>query len=233
MQVFPKSMNSVSRITMLGLPILIATTGVTLAAFYRSDYTTGRNEIVEQPVPFSHLHHVSQLGIDCRYCHTSVEHSAVAGIPPTKTCMNCHQQMWAAAELLEPVRASFNTNVPIQWNKVHNTPHYTYFNHSIHVAKGVGCYSCHDRIDQMALVFQSKTLLMEWCLDCHRDPGKHLRPKSEVFNLAWKPADGAVDDDGEVFEPGKWTQSELGRHLKEKYHVRDAWTLTNCSICHR
>jgi hypothetical protein len=233
MQVFPKSMNSVSRISMLGIPFLIAGTGVGLAAFYRSDYTTGRNEIVEQPVPFSHLHHVSQLGIDCRYCHTGVETSAYAGLPPTKTCMNCHQQMWVGAELLEPVRTSFKTNVPIAWTKVHNVPHYTYFNHSIHVAKGVGCSSCHGRIDQMSLVFQSKTLLMEWCLNCHRDPAPELRPKSEIFNLAWAPAQGTVDEDGEVFQPGHWTQAELGRHLKEKYLIRDANTLTNCSICHR
>ena len=115
MQVFPKSMNSVSRISVLGIPLLMAGTGVALSAFYRSDYTTGRNEIVEQPVPFSHLHHVSQLGIDCRYCHTGVETSAVAGLPPTKTCMNCHQQMWVGAELLEPVRNSFKTDIPIAW----------------------------------------------------------------------------------------------------------------------
>jgi hypothetical protein len=231
MQVFPKSMNSLSRVMLLGLPLLMAGAGVGLSAFYRSDYTTGRNEIIEQPVPFSHLHHVSQLGIDCRYCHADVESSAYAGIPPTKTCMNCHQQMWVGAELLEPVRTSYKTNTPIAWNKVHNVPHYTYFNHSIHIAKGVGCYSCHGRIDQMSLVFQSKTLLMEWCLDCHRNPGPHLRPKSEVFNIAWTPDQGAVDDDGEVIPP--MGQGELGRHLLEKYHIRDGNTLTNCSICHR
>jgi hypothetical protein len=245
-QVFPKSMNAVARIMVIGLPLLLGGTGVAIGAFYRSDYTTGRNEIVEQPVPFSHRHHVSELGIDCRYCHTAVETSAFATIPPTKTCMNCHMQMWAGAELLDPVRTSFNTNIPIQWNKVHNVPHYTYFNHSIHVAKGVGCYSCHGRIDQMALVFQSKTLLMEWCLNCHRNPENHLRPKSEVFNIAWGPgaaaireksADGkeqtysTVDTDGEKIRP--MAQAELGRMLKDKYHVRDANTLTSCSICHR
>jgi len=231
MQVFPKSMNSVARIMVLGLPLAMAGTGVGLSAFYRSDYTTGRNEIVEQPVPFSHLHHVSQLGIDCRYCHTGAETSAFAQIPPTKTCMNCHMQMWAGTEMLDPVRTSFNANVPIAWNKVHNTPHYTYFNHSIHVAKGVGCYSCHGRIDEMPLVFQSKTLLMEWCLDCHRAPEKHLRPKEEVFNMVWKPADAGTDPETGKDYPK--TQSELGRYLKGQYHVRDAVTLTNCSICHR
>jgi uncharacterized CHY-type Zn-finger protein len=230
-QVFPKAFNAISRIMVFGLPLLFSSTAVGLAAFYRSDYTTGANEIVEQPVPFSHLHHVNQLGIDCRYCHTAVEKSAYAGIPPTKTCMNCHQQMWVGADLLEPVRHSYKTNTPIEWNKVHNVPHYTYFNHSIHVNKGVSCYSCHDRIDNMPLVKQSKTLLMEWCLDCHRQPERHLRPKDEVFNLGWKPSDGAINpEDG---QPYPTTQAELGRKLKEQYHIRDAYTLTNCSICHR
>lgn len=247
-QVFSAYSNPLARISLLLVPLIIAGTGVSLAAFYRSDYTTGRNEIVEQPVPFSHYHHVSQLGIDCRYCHTSVEQSASAGIPPTKTCMNCHQQMWTGADLLAPVRESYQTNKPIAWTKVHNVPHYTYFNHSIHVSKGVGCYSCHDRIDQMPLVFQTKTLLMEWCLACHRNPEPHLRPRSEIYNLGWKPdeasyheggADGStahrgfatIDLDGEEIRP--MSQSELGRHLKEKYKIRDATTLTNCSICHR
>jgi hypothetical protein len=230
-QVFPQSANTIARFLIIALPVMASGSGVGLAAFYRSDYTTGRNAIVEQPVPFSHLHHVNQLGIDCRYCHTAVENSAHAGLPPTKTCMNCHQQMWAGAELLEPVRKSYKTNVPIEWNKVHNVPHYVYFNHSIHVAKGVGCVSCHGRIDNMPLVFQSKTLLMEWCLDCHRAPENHLRPKSEVFNIGWKPEDGAIDPDTHL--PFPKTQAELGRVLKEKYHVRDDKMLTNCSICHR
>ncbi|QEL15362.1 cytochrome c3 family protein [Limnoglobus roseus] len=234
-QVFPKRMNPISRIMLLSIPLIASTTGVALAAFFRSDYTTGRNEIVDQPIPFSHLHHVSELGIDCRYCHTSVESSAYAGVPPTKTCMNCHQQVWNGADILEPLRKSYQTETPIAWTKVHNTPNYTYFNHSIHVGKGVGCVSCHERIDQMPLVRQSKTLLMEWCLDCHRHPEKNLRPKSEVFNLAWRPDDGTVDVDGRAYGPthGTGTQSELGRELKEKYLVRDEKTLTNCSICHR
>jgi hypothetical protein len=232
-QIFPKAANPIARIMLLSIPLLAASTGVGLSAFIRSDYITGANEVVEQPIPFSHLHHVNQLGIDCRYCHTAVEVSAHAGIPPTKTCMNCHQQVWNGADLLDPLRSSYAQNNPIAWNKVHNVPHYTYFNHSIHVSKGVSCVSCHERIDNMPLVFQSKTLLMEWCLDCHRNPESNLRPKSEVFNLAWKPEQGTIDLDDTKFEAGKWTQAELGRHLKEKYHVRDGKTLTNCSICHR
>lgn len=227
-QVFPKASNYVARVLLLGAPILFASGIATGAAFYRSDYTTGAREVVEQPVPFSHKHHVAQLGIDCRYCHTAVEHSASAGFPPTKTCMNCHQQMWVGADLLAPVRTSYASGTPITWNKVHNVPHYTYFNHSIHVAKGVGCYSCHGPVDQMNLIFQPKTLLMEWCLDCHRTPEKHLRPKSEVYNMTWKASDVTNPDTGEPYD-----QITLGRQLKEQHMVREHQVLTNCSICHR
>jgi hypothetical protein len=230
-QVFPKGLNMLARLAVLGFPILAGSGAVGAAAFYRADYTTGARDVVEQPVPFSHRHHVSELGIDCRYCHTAVEQSYHAGYPPTKTCMNCHQQMWVSAELLAPVRDSYANDIPITWKMVHNLPHYTYFNHSIHIAKGVGCYSCHGRVDEMSLVFQTKTLLMEWCLDCHREPEKQLRPKSEVFNLTWHPANGTVDTDGEVIPP--MSQAELGRKLKQKYEVRPDSVLTNCSICHR
>ena len=150
-QIFPKALNPIARIIILGLPILAGTAGVTGAAFYRSSYATGKDETPPQPVAFSHAHHVGQLGIDCRYCHTSVENSGFANIPPTKTCMNCHQQIWQGADLLEPVRNSYKHNTPIEWNRVHNLPHYAYFNHSIHVAKGVGCVSCHGRLDEMNL----------------------------------------------------------------------------------
>lgn len=230
-QLFPKGYNTVMRVLLIALPLSGAGGGITLSAFYRSDYTTGAREVVEQPIPFSHKHHNAELGIDCRYCHSSVESSAVAGIPPTKTCMNCHQAMWTGSDSLQPVRTSWETNTPIVWNKVHNVPHYTYFNHSIHLAKGVGCYSCHGPIDDMNLVFQSKTLLMEWCLDCHRNPEKNLRPRSEVFNMQYTSRQASVDVDGEAFAP--MGQSELGRKLKEKYLVRDHNTLTNCSMCHR
>ena len=158
-QVFHKSFNSVVKVAILGAPLLFAGTAVGLTAFFRSGYATGMNEVVEQPIPFSHMHHVGELGIDCRYCHTSVETSGFAGIPPTKTCMNCHQQIWTGAELLEPLRKSFNDpldKTPIRWKRVHNLPHYTYFNHSIHLAKGVGCVECHGRVDEMPLTFQAQ-----------------------------------------------------------------------------
>ncbi len=227
-QVFPKSMNIVARLSLLAVPFLMAGGAAGGAAFYRSDYTTGAREVVEQPIPFSHKHHVSQLGIDCKYCHTSVDQSASAGFPPSKTCMNCHQQMWQSADLLGPLRESYSKDKPITWNKVHNVPHYTYFNHSIHVGKGIGCVSCHGQIDQMNLVFQSKTLLMEWCLECHRNPEKNLRPKDEVTNMTFK-AEDLINPDTQM----PYDQTTLGKQLKEKYQVRDHFVLTNCSMCHR
>ncbi|MCZ2342963.1 MAG: cytochrome c family protein [Bacteroidales bacterium] len=227
-QIFPKYMNVVARLSILSGPFLFAGAGVSLAAFFRADYTTGARTVVEQPVPFSHKHHVAELGIGCQYCHTSVDKSATAGLPPTRTCINCHQQMWTSAELLKPVRDSFEKNEPIVWNKVHNTPNYVYFNHSIHVKKGVGCYSCHGRIDEMNLVYQSKTLLMEWCLDCHRTPENHLRPLDEVFNIAWSAKDEINEDTGKPYD-----QKTLGRKLKEIHMVRESSVTTNCSFCHR
>jgi hypothetical protein len=251
-QIFPKAVNPITKLLVLALPMGFGATGVGLAAFYRSSYATGRDEVVPQPVNFSHAHHVGQLGIDCRYCHDSVEDSHFAGIPPTKTCMNCHQQIWTGADLLAPVRESYKNDVPLEWNRVHNVPHYAYFNHSIHVAKGVGCQSCHGNVDQMNLTFQSKTLLMEWCINCHRNPEGNLRPKSEAFSMTWtpgtpgkwKPGDfpngGMVNDDHGhqtphplIGQDRPTTQSELGNLLKKEYAVRDPVTLTSCSMCHR
>ena len=142
----------------------------------------------QQPVPFSHKHHVSDDGIDCRYCHTSVEKSSFAGLPPTETCMTCHSQIWTDSPMLAPVRASFATNTPLKWNRVHDLPGYVYFNHSIHVAKGIGCSTCHGRVDQMPLTRKTETLYMKWCLDCHRNPQKYIRPRDKIYDMAWQPA---------------------------------------------
>jgi hypothetical protein len=247
-QIFPKAMNPIARIIVLGFPLMLGTTGVGLAAFYRSSYATGVGETPAQPVAFSHAHHVGQLGIDCRYCHTTVENSSFANVPPTKTCMNCHQQIWQGADLLEPVRHSYKENMPIVWNRVYNLPHYAYFNHSIHINKGVGCVSCHGRLDQMNLTTQNSTILMEWCINCHRSPEKALRPKTEVFSMIWTPAKGGKWTESDFFHDGKLadgstnplvgqeratSQKELGTLLKEEYRVRDPVTLTNCSMCHR
>jgi hypothetical protein len=171
--------------------------------------------IREQPVPFSHKHHVSGLGIDCRYCHTSVETSSFAGIPPTTTCMSCHSQIWAGSPMLEPVRASLRTNEPLRWTRVHDLPDFVYFDHSIHVAKGVGCSTCHGRVDQMPITWRENTLLMEWCLNCHREPERYVRPRSAIFQMDWVPPPN---------------QLEAGRALLQAYHIRK---LTDCYTCHR
>ena len=227
-QVFPRSMNSVARIVVFGAPLMFAGSLLGGTIVYRSGFITGQGEVIDQPVPFSHKHHTGELGIDCRYCHTSVETSSFAGIPPTKTCMNCHQQMWAGSEMLGVVRESYVNNESIPWERVHILPRYVYFNHSAHIGKGVGCYSCHGDIDQMNLTRQAKPLLMEWCLKCHRDPEANLRPKDEVFSMKWKPEDTTNPATGKPYE-----QRELGHELKEKYHVRDPIVITSCSICHR
>lgn len=181
----------------------------------RSPYVTDQNVAKEQPVPFSHKHHVDGMGIDCRYCHTSVEVSSVAGIPPTKTCMNCHSQIWAQSPMLEPVRASYRDNKSLQWNRVHDLPDFAYFNHSIHLSKGVGCTTCHGQVDQMPLVSQANTLQMEWCLSCHRQPELYVRPRDQVFSVSYRPPANQLD---------------LGEKLVKEYKIRK---LTYCSTCHR
>jgi len=217
-QIFHRHTNTYSRISLLALLVFGGALGAALAAANWSDYNTNRNQYIEQPIQFSHKHHVGGIGIDCRYCHTSVEESAFANIPPTKTCMNCHSQIWTNAPILEPVRASFRDGTPLQWTRVHDLPDFVYFNHSIHVNKGVGCATCHGRVDQMPLMSQQATLMMQWCLDCHRNPAKYVRPRSEVFNMAWeRPAD----------DPG------LGERLVKEYKIADVGQLTNCSTCHR
>src|ERR1044071_10144702 len=186
-QIFPRSANALARSSLFGVLCLVLFLGWLIFALMRSSWATKQNEFVEQPIQFSHAHHVGGEGIDCRYCHTGVEKSAFAGIPPTKTCMNCHSQIWADSPMLEQVRESYKTGAPLEWTRVHDLPEFVYFNHSIHVNKGVGCSTCHGRIDRMPLTCQENTLLMEWCTDCHRNPIPNIRPKAEVFNMAWTP----------------------------------------------
>jgi len=191
--------------------------GLILAAIIvgKSSWVTRANEYVEQPVQFSHRHHVLDDGIDCRYCHTSVETSSFAGIPPTKTCMNCHSQIWSNAPILEPVRASFRDDRPMRWIRVHDLPDFVYFNHSIHIKKGMGCETCHGRIDQMPLTRQVNSLQMEWCIDCHRNPDQHIRPRSEIFTMGYRPP---------------VPQSVMAERLIAEYEVAPN---TSCSTCHR
>jgi hypothetical protein len=188
-QIFDRSSNALARASLVLSGLIVIALGVTLDQLQRSPWVTRQGQRPDQPVPFSHKHHVQGLGIQCQYCHTTVEKSSYAGIPPTKTCINCHAQIWTNAQLLEPVRQSWATGQSLPWIKVHDLPDYVYFSHEIHVHKGVGCASCHGRVDQMPLMYAENTLQMEWCLDCHRNPAKKLRPTSEIYNMAWeKPA---------------------------------------------
>jgi hypothetical protein len=217
-QIFHRHTNVYSRLSILALVVFGGALGAVVAALNWSGYNTNQDAFVEQPIQFSHAHHVGGMGIDCRYCHTSVEESAFANIPPTKTCMNCHSQIWTTAPILEPVRASFRDNTPLRWTRVHDLPDFVYFNHSIHVKQGVGCATCHGQIDKMPLVYQKATLMMQWCLDCHRNPAKYIRPRDQVFNMTWeRPAD----------DPG------LGERLLKEYNIASVGQLTNCSTCHR
>src|SRR5271165_6774123 len=191
-QIFHHSTNTLSRVSIFGGVFIVGFLVWAWAELNASTYATRAKVPVEQEVPFSHEHHVGGLGIDCRYCHTTVEKSSYASFPPTKTCMNCHSQIWVGSEMLAPVRESWATvgttrEKSLRWHRVYNVPGYAYFDHSIHVHKGVGCTTCHGRIDEMPLTYQVPSLLMEWCLDCHRNPTPHLRPPEEIFNVNWQP----------------------------------------------
>jgi len=215
MQIFHHSTNTLAKVSIFGALFAAGLGMWLLLEVNRTPYVTNAGVARIQPVQFSHQHHVGGLGLDCRYCHTSVEKAAVAGIPPTKTCMNCHSQIWSTSPELEPVRESFRTGKSLEWIRVHDLPEFAYFNHSAHVNKGVGCSTCHGRVDRMPLVWQEKSLQMEWCLECHRAPEKFVRPQSEVFNAAWEPpAD----------------QIEQGRKLVQEYGLKPR---TSCSTCHR
>jgi len=214
-QIFHRSANTIARVSIFGAVFFIAGLLGLFAEVNRSPWMTGAQVARDQPIQFSHERHVGGNGIDCRYCHTSVEESAVAGIPPTKTCMNCHSQIFSNSPFLAPVRDSFRTDTSIRWTRVHDLPDFAYFNHSIHVNKGVGCATCHGAVDKMPLMRKEASLQMEWCLDCHRKPERYVRPREEVFNMAWRPSE---------------QQEKLGLRLVKAYHIE---SLTSCSTCHR
>jgi hypothetical protein len=180
----------------------------------------------DQPVPYSHALHVGELGMDCKYCHTTVEDAAFAAIPPTQSCMNCHQQIRANSPKMAKVQESYATGKPIEWVKVHDLADYAYFNHAVHVNKGVGCVSCHGRVDQMEVVYQAEPLSMGWCLDCHRQPEKHLRPLDKVTDLDWKPEPRQGETPAQA-------QLRVGKELKAKYNIHNADYMQSCSLCHR
>ena len=217
MQIFSPRANIITRSVLVGgalMPFLAI--GVTYG-YMNSSYVTGQDITLEQPIPFSHKHHARELGIGCLYCHTGVEKSAFAGLPATHICMTCHSQIWTSAALLAPVRDSLAKHRPIRWNRVNRLPGYVYFDHSVHIAKGVGCSTCHGRIDEMALTAQGKPLTMGWCLSCHRNPAPNLRPQNEVFNMMWQPPTD---------------QDRKGAELVKVNHINSA-RLIECSICHR
>jgi hypothetical protein len=217
-QLFPKSANALARASLVGILTLVLLVSWVVFTLMRSSWVTKQDEFVEQPVQFSHAHHVGGIGLDCRYCHTSVENSSFAGIPPTKTCMNCHSQIWTNAQILEPVRASFRDDKPLTWIRVNDLPDFVYFNHQIHIRQGVGCATCHGPVDKMPLMYQASSLQMEWCLSCHRAPEQFLRPRDQVFNMAY------------VAPPD---QIKLGLKLFKDYNVAGTEHLTSCSTCHR
>jgi len=216
-QVFSRAADTYLRLLLIVVALGLVGGALVGGGLVRSDYLTRQHLAPEQPVPFSHRHHSGQLGIDCRYCHDQVEHAASAGFPPTHTCMSCHSQLWTHAEALAPVRESLASGTPIRWNRVHDLPDFVYFDHSIHVQRGVACETCHGPVNDMARVYQAKTLNMGWCLDCHRYPWEHLRPKEHVFDFRWRPpAD----------------QGEIGRRLVAEQGIEPR-DLDSCYVCHR
>jgi hypothetical protein len=214
-QIFHRSANTISRVSIFGTVFIIAGLLGLFDEINRSPWVTEARVAREQPIQFSHERHVAGNGIDCRYCHTSVEDSAFAGIPPTRTCMNCHSQIFSTSPFLEPLRQSVRSDQSIQWTRVHDLPDFVYFDHSIHLRKGIGCTTCHGQVDRMPLVWQEKSLQMEWCIDCHRNPERYVRPRDAVFRVDYRPPPD---------------QLELGRRLVGEYQIQK---LTSCSTCHR
>jgi hypothetical protein len=228
-QVFPRAANTVAKASIVGAGLLAATALGISWLVMNTSYVTEVDVVKPQPVPFSHEHHVRGLGIDCRYCHTSVEESAFAGMPPSYTCMSCHSQIWNQAPMLAPVRESLALDKPLVWNRINDVPDYAYFDHSIHVNKGVGCAECHGQVDRMPLMWKEEPMNMGWCLECHRAPEERLRPKEEIFNLHWTYTEEMREEHG--------PRKEFGLALAKEYEVPAGLghytPLTNCAVCHR
>jgi hypothetical protein len=219
-QIFGKSSNSIARVSLVAVVLGFFGFWGVVYAVYLSPYTTDVNVPRVQQVPFSHQHHVSGLGIDCRYCHDSVETSSFAGVPPTHTCMSCHSQLWTDAPMLAPVRESLAADQPLRWQRVNQVPDFVFFNHSIHVQKGIGCSTCHGRVDEMPLTWKAHSLYMRWCLDCHEAPERNLRPKDQIYNMQWQPPRDQI---------------ERGRELLTEYQISKERLsqLRDCGMCHR
>jgi hypothetical protein len=217
-QIFPRNANRLAWLSVFAGLLLVAELVLILAVYFRSNYFRQINVAIEQPVAFSHQLHNGVLGIDCRYCHVSVNQSYFANIPATETCMTCHSQIKTYSPKIAPVIESYATGKPIEWNKVHRVPDFVYFNHAIHVNKGVGCSTCHGQVNEMPVVWQQQAMFMGWCLNCHRNPEQYVRPRDEVYNM-------------EYVAPAN--QAALGRQLVAEYGIMPADQLTNCWVCHR
>jgi len=217
-QLFAPGADAILRLYILAGVTGVLAIGLVLFGLSHSDYVGSVGIAPAQPVPFSHKHHSGELGLDCRYCHQQVEAQATAGLPPTHTCMTCHSEIWTGSPMLAPVRESLANNEPLHWTRVNRLPDYAYFNHSIHITKGIGCSSCHGAMDTMQLTYAAQSFKMEFCLSCHRAPENFVRPQQEVWNMEWKaPAD----------------QATVGPALVKEYHIAGPDRLTDCSICHR
>lgn len=216
-QLFPSGMNTVARVSIVGGALFVFLGTAAAMHLYWSPFGTNVNIARAQTVPFSHRHHVKSMGIDCRYCHTTVETDPFAGIPPTETCMSCHSQVWTEAPMLAPVRESWDTGKPLEWARVNDLPDFVYFNHGIHVNRGIGCATCHGQVDDMPLTMKAQTLHMRWCVNCHEAPEQYLRPRDQVTNMEWTPPANQLEE-------GARLAKEYGIHKEQ---------LTNCSVCHR
>jgi Cytochrome c7 and related cytochrome c len=211
---FPRWSNSAFRWSLLFAAAVVVGAPLALMGWVRTQYVTGEYVPIEQPVPFDHRHHVVDDQIDCRYCHRTVETSSTAGYPPSEVCMNCHSQIWNDSPLLEPIRESFYRDIPIAWQRVHRLPDFVFFNHAAHVNNGIGCETCHGRVDLMPRIYQVAPLSMGWCLSCHRDPQPNLRPRAAITAMGWRPKAGGAQQ----------------ARLAELYHVHPG---TSCTTCHR
>ena len=248
-QIFKPSANTVAKVALLGVATVPLTLILSFAALSRSSANTKVNVPKNQPVPFSHQHHTWELGIDCRYCHTSVEKSSYAGLPATETCMSCHSQIWTNSPLLEPVRQSYETNTPIKWNLVNKVPQFVFFNHSIHINRGINCNTCHGAVNNMHITWKGNSFQMAWCLQCHRAPERYLfsekddaglKPSQRVFNLYWKLQQKGIKGlspreqelvYGEYQGSDKPDDVKEGKTLVNEYGVKVA-QLADCSVCH-
>jgi hypothetical protein len=215
-QIFPPAFDLIAKLFALTAVLALLGGSYSFYLLSRSPYWTNAGVTLDQPVPFSHQHHAGELGIDCRFCHTTVATSAYAGMPDTQTCMTCHSQVWKDSPMLAPVRQSYAENKPLKWNRVNEIPGFVYFNHSIHVNKGVGCSTCHGRVDEMPITWKATDMEMQWCLSCHRHPEGQLRQLTQVYQMDWTPS----------------RNPQAGEALVKARNIQKDH-LTDCSACHR